>query len=304
MTTLPVTVAGNNTLFANFKVERVLGDDPQTKRIAVLGRFGGAPESAVVLLSRRHFAHDTLSSLLSEATRTQIDFENDIYSKYTGSAPPEHAHITIDLIYPATDKHINKHTTQQRFMVTETAEDYGRITLPYLLSIPPSSIQWVYNVLERKAEVERLIFDDPDPDVGFMMHPDLKWDQVQTEQLYCVAICHRRDIRSLRDLRREHLPLLQNIKSSATQAVQERYGVPPEQVRLYVHYQPSYYHFHVHVAHMGLEGSGVMAGKAVLLDDIIGNISLILDDYYALCSLTYSLAENDALYKLFKQHRQ
>lgn len=29
-----------------------------------------------------------------------------------------------------------------------------------------------------QAEVERLLFEDPDPDTGFMLHPDLKWDQV------------------------------------------------------------------------------------------------------------------------------
>ena len=26
--------------------------------------------------------------------------------------------------------------------------------------------------------MERLLFEDPDPDTGFMLHPDLKWDQV------------------------------------------------------------------------------------------------------------------------------
>jgi len=36
--------------------------------------------------------------------------------------------------------------------------------------------------------------------------------QVQTEQLYCVALCHRSDIPSLRSLRAEHLPLLDNMR--------------------------------------------------------------------------------------------
>lgn len=26
-----------------------------------------------------------------------------------------------------------------------------------------------------QAEVGRLLFEDPDPDTGFMLHPDLKW---------------------------------------------------------------------------------------------------------------------------------
>ena len=42
-----------------------------------------------------------------------------------------------------------------------------------------------------QAEVERLLFEDPDPATGFLLHPDLKWDQAQVSGLYCVAICHR-----------------------------------------------------------------------------------------------------------------
>jgi m7GpppX diphosphatase len=96
--------------------------------------------------------------------------------------------------------------------VRETPEIYSQVTLPHVQSIPQSHIQWVHNILARKvgrwyrpcgslshlnsivaaahtgtanrrtlcckAEVERLLFEDPDPDIGFMLHPDLKWDQV------------------------------------------------------------------------------------------------------------------------------
>jgi m7GpppX diphosphatase len=58
--------------------------------------------------------------------------------------------------------------------------------------------------------------------------------------------------------------------------VQQRYGVPPSQLRLFVHYQPSYYHFHVHVAHIRHEAAGCLAGKAVLLDEVIGEPLLLL----------------------------
>ena len=60
------------------------------------------------------------------------------------------------------------------------------------------------------------------------------------------------------------------------QAVEERYGVQADQLRIFVHYQPSYYHFHVHVCHVGLTVSAGMAvGKAYLLDDIIGTFHSI-----------------------------
>lgn len=54
------------------------------------------------------------------------------------------------------------------------------------------------------------------------------------------------------------------------QAIQERYGVPASQLRLFVHYQPSYYHLHVHFVHVSVASHGTSAGKAIVLDDVIG----------------------------------
>lgn len=71
--------------------------------------------------------------------------------------------------------------------------------------------QWVYNILEKKTESERIVVEDPDPEVGFVMVPDMKWNRKNVETLYLIAIVHRRGIRSIRDLRLEHLPLLENI---------------------------------------------------------------------------------------------
>lgn len=81
--------------------------------------------------------------------------------------------------------------------------------IPFFSKIP--ILQWVYNILEKKAEVERIVFEDEDPVNGFVLLPDIKWDQKQLENLYLVAICHKHGIKSLRDLDRSHLPLLKNI---------------------------------------------------------------------------------------------
>ncbi len=129
----------------------------------------------------------------------------------------------------------------------------------------------MYNILEKKAEAERLIFEDPDPDTGFMLHPDMKWDLVTPHQLYVLCMVNRRDVASLRSLTSAHLPLLRNIRDRALAAVQERYGVGPADLRVFVHYPPSYFHFHVHITHVKASyGLTSAVGKAHLLDDIIG----------------------------------
>ena len=37
----------------------------------------------------------------------------------------------------------------------------------------------MYNILEKKTESERIVFEDPDPDNGFILLPDMKWDGKQ-----------------------------------------------------------------------------------------------------------------------------
>lgn len=69
----------------------------------------------------------------------------------------------------------------------------------------------MYNILEHKSESERIVFEDVDPDNGFIMVPDLKWSG-EIDTLYLLAISNKRNIKSLRDLTQEHLPLLKNIK--------------------------------------------------------------------------------------------
>ena len=56
------------------------------------------------------------------------------------------------------------------------------------------------------------MFEDPDPDTGFILIPDFKWTRNQLSDLHLMAIVHRRDLRSIRDLNTCHLPLLTNIR--------------------------------------------------------------------------------------------
>lgn len=59
--------------------------------------------------------------------------------------------------------------------------------------------------------MERIVYEDVDPNNGFIMVPDLKWNG-SIETLYLLAIVKKRNIKSIRDLAEEHLPLLKNIQ--------------------------------------------------------------------------------------------
>lgn len=65
--------------------------------------------------------------------------------------------------------------------------------------------------MEKKAESDRIVYEDKHPEHGFILVPDLKWEQTQTKNLYVMAVCYKRGIKTLRDLNAVHLPLLRNI---------------------------------------------------------------------------------------------
>lgn len=82
---------------------------------------------------------------------------------------------------------------------------------------------------------------------------------------------------------------------SLQQAIQDTYNIPASQINVYVHYQPSYYHFHVHFTHIKFEAPGFGADRAHLLVDVIDSIELN-NDFYKRKTLTYNVREQDDLY--------
>ena len=96
------------------------------------GKFEGCDSDAVVLLEKTPFSSDVLPKVLSSSTQLFVDMRNDIYGQYICYPPQNINTVKCTVVYPATSKHINKYMSQQPFIVYETAEDYGSITLPFL----------------------------------------------------------------------------------------------------------------------------------------------------------------------------
>ena len=57
-------------------------------------------------------------------------------------------------------------------MVTETAEVYKSLILPWIEAQPKGRVQWVYNILSGLKETENVLLRDEDPDIGFIVLPD------------------------------------------------------------------------------------------------------------------------------------
>jgi m7GpppX diphosphatase len=253
----------------------------------------------VLILEKTQFNGETVEKLICGNSQCALTLHNDIYKTFELCPLPQLNAIKTTMIYPATDKHIVKYSTQDICVIDETPEDYEKITRPYIES-SAFSTKWVYNILEKKSEADRIVFEDSDPVTGFILLPDMKWDGNQVNDLYLVALVHDRSLRSLRDVRQSHLRLLVNIRDEGAAAIKKKYGLEKDQLRMYIHYQPSYYHLHVHLTNLRYDAPGIQVGKAHLLNDVIDNVTL-MPDYYARKTMTYVLRKNEPLYELFQQ---
>ncbi|KAM6238277.1 m7GpppX diphosphatase [Porphyrio hochstetteri] len=287
---------------AALSLRRVLRESARDKTVFLHGQVtssSGEGTDAVVILEKTPFQEEKILDLLKKHTKLELQMHNDIYSTYHLYPPPEMSEIKTTVVYPATEKHLQKYLRQEVHLIRETWEDYKSITLPFIQS-QSFSIQWVYNILEKKAEADRIVHENPDPCNGFVLVPDYKWNQNQLDDLYLIALVRRRDLTSLRDLTAEHLPLLRNILQEGQEAVTKHFGVPASQLRLYLHYQPSYYHLHVHFTALGYDAPGCSVERAHLLPDVIDNLAMD-SMYYQKRALTFPLRADELLLKKFQE---
>ncbi|KAJ1331597.1 m7GpppX diphosphatase [Microdochium nivale] len=317
-------------LVPRFRFERVLNHDGGGRRITLLGAIDTQP--ALLILDRAPLpdAGEYLAALPG-SLRSLVNLgNNDIYSWFLASGGPvftledendggdvdvnqkeekkkrdKYADLKIDLIWPCTEKHLKKHSRQGARVVVETAQIYRDHVRPLMAtSRAEGRLNWVYNIIEGRKEVEDVIYRTPlgrDGDEGFLMLPNLHWDRKTIEALHLLGIVERRDLWSLRDLRRRHIPWLRHMRAKMVDATIKTFPqIEEDQLKLFVHYHPTYYHFHIHVVHVMLEPTGTQGvGKAVGLDSIIeqlegmgGNEEVGMDTV----TLSYTVGEASELW--------
>lgn len=147
--------------------------------------------------------------------------------------------LKLNLIWPCTEKHIKKYSDQQLRMVTETPEIYRDYVRPYMSAQREEGrLNWVFNILEGRTEQEDIILRDAGegPDDGFLMLPDLNWDRKTMSSLHLLALVQRRDIWSLRDLKKKHIPWLRYLRQRLLEGTVKMYPeLEQDQLKLYVH---------------------------------------------------------------------
>ncbi|KAF2188224.1 scavenger mRNA decapping enzyme [Zopfia rhizophila CBS 207.26] len=304
-TTPPDVAAHVESLIPQFKLDKLLNQDQAGRRISLLGTIQSQP--AILLAERAAFAADTdhLSTFSTSLSSIKNLGANDIYSWFLASSsqsssqPPD---LKLNLIYPCTEQHIKKYSQQGLRMVTETPEIYARYIKPFMQQKREEGrLNWVFNIIEGRTEQEDVIYREHGLE-GFLLIPDLNWDRKTISSLHLLGIVERRDIWSVRDLRKSHITWVKHMRDKLLDSTVKLYpDLDKDQLKLYVHYQPTYYHFHIHIVHISLEaGSTQSTGKALGLENAISQLETIEggDEVgMADVSLTYHLGEASELWE-------
>lgn len=288
------------TDLSTYSISQLLGQSDDGRTVFTLGEIKDKDGQAIVLFESSSIDLDKVKQLLDPKSKLALKMNNDIFSIFAVEAPPGVNTLKTTIMYPATDKLINKFTQKPSYFVTETPKTYEEITKPYILD-HLSDLGWVYNILEGKSEVDRIMVSDPDPVDGFKLAADLKWDMTTVENLYCLAIVNRRDLYSVRTLDASHLPLLESIQEKCQAYITAKYNVPSSLIRSYLHYQPAYYHLHVHFSHIRNHIGAPIIGKSLALDEVIENIKLC-PDYYQQRTMRFYLKDGHALSNEYDKH--
>lgn len=287
-----------SALVTRFQYISTLKTDAIAKQITVLGKIGN--DDAIITIEKTPFLAGQGSDIANTLDDIRLIESNDVdFWAHANIAQslPDVPGSKVNLIYPASSKHIQKYSSQEYCYVLETPETYTKYVEPYVKQ--NAQVKWVQNILYHGAEAQLLIFHDKDPHQGFALLPDMAWNKLDSSMLHLCCIVMNSDLASIRDLNAFHLQWLKSLRRKLYEITFHSYQLTPDQLRIYFHYQPTYYHLHIHVANVNHDGLGskISAGKAIFLDTVIDNISLC-GDYYQKCNLSYTLGKKHALFQV------
>jgi hypothetical protein len=197
---------------------------------------------------------------------------------------------------------------KQRRLVVEGPENYRSDSMREYIEqeIARPCKQWIHDVISSKREVERVKLKTTEfillPDVDCMNKKGLKpnpcpkksyWPNPNASNFefvcykkkishyfHWLAVVADPSLRTLRDLRGHHVPLLKTIYNLSCEKLFQEFGVERDQVVAYIHYPPSVYQLHIHFKYPVKTQPAHDAFRTHPLLSVINNLE-VDSDYYA-----------------------
>jgi len=287
------------------KILEILSENSLTCQINILGEITlveNEPQKFVLKLHKKEFTisldekdHSKIIDFLQKIfSSPQKYFENDIYHKFLTQDLIQNQ-IDVELIFPASQKQIDKYRLVKYEIFHETYDLYLKKTLPYINSIQQNDVKWIFNIFEKKTE-------EPigeAPSKKFIILKDYTTSN-DSKTLIClgIPIPEYSYIKSIRDLTEKELPLLEELYTEGKKIISKKYNCKIEEIKAFLHYPPSFYYLHVHYLSVNDPNLTISSSvnRAIDLNEIIENIKL-KSDYYQRVAIDHTVQVNSKLYK-------
>lgn len=201
----------------------------------------------------------------------QSDLENDQNNHFIGGENNEN----------------NINNTNKKQIIKETYHDY--LTMISIKNHDSTKLnpeeRWIYNLLDgvsdEKSKTFKIIYSDSD----FLIITWNRWNFqdksiLNKTNINLMAIPRDKNLRCLRSITGQNISLLDYIKKKTESVVENFFGIPKNQLRMWIEYTPDFYHLHIKIANCNNKNILLFTdGEHHDLDTIIFNLS-IKSDYY------------------------
>lgn len=158
----------------------------------------------------------------------------------------------------------NEKNNNSRVMIEWNYSDYiSRLSNLDLVN----NTSWIQNIIENECD-DILYIDD-----NIIIILNYHWNLVDMNKFHLLIIIRDEKLRSLRDLRGEHLPLLRNTLKKGFDIVRSVYGLSERDIKMSIHYPPSTYQLHIHITRIDAPDTRNIK-LSYLLQNVIYNLEM------------------------------
>jgi|LakMenEpi03Aug12_release.lakeMendotaPanAssembly.Ray.scaffolds.fasta_scaffold164584_2 m7GpppX diphosphatase len=244
--------------FYNYKL---IKSDDDTNSVIYTAKNNNS--DAIIIIKNKEIIDN-----ISNIKNLQLMLKNDRFYKYSGTT---NTCIEIIVICPALDEDYAKYCYNTKILL-ETPNIYKNEIYPKIIQ---QDLTWIDNIISGISEQDKIVYQDDD----IIMLPDLKWTSNNIEEMYYLIIFKNKQLKSIRDLNKTHLPLLDKAKKISCDLINKLHNIDNNQLRLYFHYRPTFWQLHLHINLINKVWKNSSIDNAYQLSKIITNIKLF-DNYY------------------------
>ena len=194
-------------------------------------------------------------------------FDNDIFEKYKCTLQLQGELIVCNQANIIADNNNNN----KYKIIKETYEIYQK----YISLMNPEKDRWIYNIIDGLEEQESILFKD---NICIII-PSYTWINKNIQQLHILCLPLDKTLRCLRSLEGKHIELLKYMKNKTIKIIGEIYDIDETQLKIFLHYEPSTYHLHIHFINTEHKMCDSSIEYCHDIDNIIYNLS-IKSNYY------------------------